>query len=262
MALITSSWILDVLFIIGTTVFTYYLKFRFHSRFYWKNRNVPYFEPKFIVGNTSGLNVSRSLDEIVNEFYEKSKEHKLLGIWSFVQPLLIVKDPALIKNVLVRDFQYFHDRGFPANEENDPLNAHLVFQSGAKWRNLRVKLSPTFTSGKMKMMYPTVAECGKELQSHLKQYAKKGEEVEINDILARFSTDVIGSVAFGIETNSLRNPDSEFRRYGKRIFKPSGLTIFIALFLFLFPKLGDWFPVSKKITLEIFCIMQLWLPVF
>lgn len=244
MALITSSWILDFLFIIGSALFTYYLKFRFHSRFYWKNRNVPYLEPSFLTGNMPSL--STNLNLFANEMYAKSKEHKLFGVWSFVQPGLLVQDPELIKKVLIKDFQYFHDRNVHVNEEHDPLNGHLVFLEGTKWRNLRAKLSPTFTSGKMKIMFPTMADCGKELQICLKEYAEKNEIVDIRDVLARFTTDIIGSVAFGIETNSLKNPNSEFRRYGSRSFRPRDITVFVSMLLFLFPKLGDWLPVSKK----------------
>lgn len=97
--------------------------------------------------------------------------------------------------------------------------------AGTKWRNLRVKLTPTFTSGKMKMMFPTMVKCGEELQEFLKSSAEKEETVEVKDILARFTTDNISSCAFGIQTNSLKNPDAEFRKYGKRIFQPGLLFV-------------------------------------
>jgi len=116
------------------------------------------------------------------------------------------------------------------DEELEPLSGHLFLLPGKRWRNLRVKLSPTFTSGKMKMMFQTLVDCGIELGSILEKRASNEEIIEIKDILARYSTDVISSCAFGIQCNCLKNPDAEFRQWGRKIFTPSlrsSLTSFI-----------------------------------
>jgi hypothetical protein len=39
--------------------------------------------------------------------------------------------------------------------------------------------------------------------------------------LARYSTDIISSAAFGIQCNCLKNPDAEFRQWGRKFFAPS-----------------------------------------
>lgn len=52
----------------------------------------------------------------------------------------------------------------------------------------------------------------------LKEIAVENGDVEIKEILARFTTDVIGSCAFGLECNCIRNPEAEFRKMGKRAF--------------------------------------------
>ena len=109
--------------------------------------------------------------------------------------------------------------------------------AGKKWRNLRIKLTPTFTSGKMKMMFPIIVENGKQLQSYVKQSAENNETVEMKELLCRFTTDVISSCAFGIESNCLKNPDSEFRKWGKKIFQQDWRLILINMFMFMVPKL-------------------------
>lgn len=44
-------------------------------------------------------------------------------------------------------------------------------------------------------------------------------EIKVSEWLARFTTDIIGSCAFGVEFSSLKNPQSEFRRMGRKIFE-------------------------------------------
>lgn len=70
----------------------------------------------------------------------------------------------------------------------------------------------------MKMMFPLVKKCGDKL-SDILENASNDKEFDVKDVCARFTTDVIGSCAFGLEINSLDNPDSEFRKMGKRVFQ-------------------------------------------
>jgi hypothetical protein len=43
------------------------------------------------------------------------------GLFKFSKPLLMVRDPDLIKNVLVRDFTSFHDNDIKINMDTDPM---------------------------------------------------------------------------------------------------------------------------------------------
>lgn len=106
---------------------------------------------------------------------------------------------------------------------------------GLAWKNLRTKLSPAFTSGKMKAMFPIVVDIGKELAEVLKEPASLGEVVEVKDYVARYTTDVIASCAFGIEANSLRNPDAIFRKMGRKIFAPEWGTMIKNTLSFILP---------------------------
>jgi len=199
-------------------VYVYFKK----SFTYWKKRNVPYVEPIFPFGNfADAFFLRKTLGQVHQNSYWKLDGERYGGIYSFTEPRFLVRDPDIIKNIMVKDFPSFHDHGLFTDEEIEPLSGNLFLIGGSKWKNLRVKLSPTFTSGKMKMMFQTFADCGHELGSILEKSARKEEIIEIKDIMARYSTDIISSCAFGIQCNCLKNPDAEFRQWGRTFFAPS-----------------------------------------
>lgn len=103
----------------------------------------------------------------------------------FHRPYLVVNDADSIREVLTKKFVNFHDRGIYCNEEVDPLTGHLFSLPGKKWRNLRVKLTPTFTSGKMKQMFPVLKEIGDGFTKFLNDKAQSREIIDVKDIFAR-----------------------------------------------------------------------------
>lgn len=90
--------------------------------------------------------------------------------------------------------------------------------NGDKWKKLRVKLSPVFTSGKLKAMFSTLVTAGEPLQKYLNRIATDNKTVEVRELAARYTTDIIASVAFGIDVNTIDNPDAAFRRFGRKVF--------------------------------------------
>lgn len=100
---------------------------------------------------------------------------------------------------------------------------------------MRAKLTPTFTSGKMKMMFETVCSICDEMIAYVHENAKS-DQTEMKDILARFTTDVIGNVAFGLDMNSMKYPDSMFRKMGRKVFDTPPLQTLKVVFLTTFRK--------------------------
>ncbi|CAL7950311.1 unnamed protein product [Xylocopa violacea] len=127
----------------------------------------------------------------------------------------------MIKDVLIRDFSVFVNRGFRTFPEIEPLSQHLFLLEAERWRPLRAKLSPIFTSGKLKEMFPLIVQSAESLDKYLDQVAESGQSVECRDLAAKFTTDIIGSCAFGINMNALSDEESEFRRMGRQIFEKS-----------------------------------------
>lgn len=108
---------------------------------------------------------------------------------------------------------------------------------GQKWKTLRNKITPTFTSGKMKMMFQTLEAVGRELESCLDSLCDSERAVDVKDLFSRFTTDIIGSCVFGIECNSLKNPDAEFRNYGDKFIKSTLSNTAVTVAGFIMPSL-------------------------
>ncbi|NP_001352492.1 cytochrome P450 6a14-like [Aethina tumida] len=213
-----------------------------HQFSYWDKRGVNYFTPSIPFGNlTSPFKKSTSIGEYIRNLYVKARKNnwKHYGVYFFTNPVYMAIHLDVIKLILSKDFQYFVDRGFFYNEKIDPLGAHLFAIGGTKWKNLRRKLTPTFTSGKMKQMFGIVAKCGLILDKVMEQELETNQPVNIKEVLARFTTDVIGTCAFGLECNSFENKDSPFRYYGKKMLNLGTKLQRIALSIAMsFPKLG------------------------
>ncbi|KAG4076825.1 hypothetical protein HA402_004427 [Bradysia odoriphaga] len=188
---------------------------------YWERRGIPQLKPTIPYGNIKEIGRSTQISLLIRDFYNQTKDkYPYFGVYFFQRPVLIVNDSNVIKNVLIKDFKHFQDRGIFYNERDDKLSAHLFSLNFDKWKILRNKISPTFSSGKMKFMFPTMLDVGQSLQQYMSVQTIDGQCVlEMKDILARYTTDVIGKCAFGIECNSLTNPDAEFWRMGKRTFE-------------------------------------------
>lgn len=154
--------------------------------------------------------------EVYDEFKGKVK---LAGTYIYTRPIAVILDLDLVKTVLIKDFSLFSDRMENSNP-NDILSQHLFSADTKIWKGLRTKLTPTFTSGKMKFMFPTLVEVSKKYLTALDEELKRNPEsaIEMYDWNARFTTDVIGTCVFGIECNSLKDPRVEFRQVGFKIF--------------------------------------------
>ncbi|XP_018571884.1 cytochrome P450 6a9-like [Anoplophora glabripennis] len=207
------------LILLATLAVLIYVYFkRAHS--FWRRMGVPQLNPTFPFGDVASVVLRRqNMAEKVKEVYDRMKGQKCVGMYFFSRPTFLPLDPVLIKDIQSTDFEHFYDRGIYYDEENDPISAHLFSIAGPKWKRLRAKMTPAFSPGKLKYMFDTIAQCGHQMIDLLKQLTSEERgAVEIKEILARYTTDVIGCCAFGLECNCMRNPQAEFRMMGKRAF--------------------------------------------
>lgn len=186
---------------------------------FFERHGIPGLPVSMPAGNLQGVGSKMHFCELMQKYYMENKHRGLfLGLYFFLMRVVLVTDLDLVRNILIKDAHLFKGRSIYYNEADDPLSAHLFALSGSKWKQLRVKLTPTFTSGKMKYMLGTVLAVSDKLSNRFAQ-ATAQPRIEIKDIWARYSTDVIGSCAFGIECNTLHAENTHFREIGRMFFE-------------------------------------------
>lgn len=133
------------------------------------------------------------------------------------QPLYLVRDLELLRQIAIKDFDNFEDHTAFIESSSDTLFGKSLFlMSEQKWRDMRTTLSPAFTGSKMRHMFELVVECADDLAKYLVAEAKQRKKIrwEMKDLFSRYTSDVIASCAFGLKVDSLKNPTNEFFTIG------------------------------------------------
>lgn len=236
--------------LLATVLTTAYLYVGYIFSF-WKRRGIPFAKPSFPFGNFAPtFKRKRAFGHNLHDLYNSTNE-RVLGIYATLRPSLLIRDPKIIRDILIKDFQSFWHRGFHYDDSIDPLAGNMFSQSGEKWKINRTNLSPTFTSGKLKAMFNTIVESGSSLEKYISEYAASGQEIEVREIFAQFTTNVIASVAFGIEIDCLKEPENVFRKFGGRFFEPNLRNAFRFNMSFMSPFLTKLFGIrftDKDVT--------------
>nr|CAD7256497.1 unnamed protein product [Timema shepardi] len=210
---------------------------------YWRRRNIPHIPAPFsIFGNVGDMLFMKKTPALVaRDNYNKLEGEPYGGFFIGPTPVMLIRDPEVIKQVLVKNFTSFMDRHLDIDEKVNPVEENLFFMKGEKWRWLRSKLTPTFSSGKLKMMFHVLTECASEMNTYVESIASKQEYIEMRELFAQYNTEIVGSCAFGIKFNTINNPKSEFRAIGRTIFNQSFFQMMKGITITIFPVLAKCF---------------------
>jgi cytochrome P450 family 6 len=187
---------------------------------YWSRLGIKQVNGKFLVGSAWSLIVLKvSLGEFFQNIYNNHKDDKCVGVYISYKPVLVITDPLLVQRILIKDFANFSNRPPSVDEVRDPISANLFTVREKKWRKLREKLSPAFSPRRVKAMFPIIRRCAKVLENYLTRNLNEGVNVfEFRELSARYNTNVISSVAFGIENDCINEPDNIFRKMCGKCF--------------------------------------------
>ncbi|EEB16290.1 cytochrome P450, putative [Pediculus humanus corporis] len=243
------DWI-QVLMLATTFIYLLY-KLTTKNYNYWLKKGLKQTNPYPIVGD-NGPMIFKTEDPLTNikNLYDRFKE-KMSGMYIFMQPSLFIRDPEILKLVMIKDAEYFINR-FNWIKNTDPLlSKSLNLLQDEEWKTLRSVMTTVFTGAKMKDMFKFMDKCARQSVQHLEKQIRnrsgKGKpegndsnvlELELKEFFSRYGTDVIASTAFGLELNSFEDPNNQFFNIGtviRKIF--TSFPIFKMIFMLNFPKL-------------------------
>ncbi|KAJ8728420.1 hypothetical protein PYW08_016805 [Mythimna loreyi] len=236
------NMILEISLFLLTTLVGYIIYSYKQMNEFFQRRGVKHFPGLPFFGNMYDTTFLKKhfLDEI-QAIHDAFPDEKYVGFMEFTMPVLLIRDPDLIKSIIVKDFDHFTDHREFFTEESDPLFAgSLLLMKGERWREMRTTLSPAFTGSKMKMMLPLIVENTVNIIQYL--HDRQSENIEVDDLMRRYTNDVIASAGFGLKINSLVDRDNEFFKIGHTVFdfnlKQRALFILSTIFPKLTKKLG------------------------
>lgn len=221
-----------------------YLSYKYSTRKfdYWKNRNVFFHKPIPFLGNLLDI-MKEPLGHSLLRLSKAAGNRDFFGIFIFDRPILVIKSRQLVRAILQKDSANFIDRTIASNPNDPVLSNALFFQKNPAWKHHRSKLSPIFTSGKLKLMFHLMVKEGEAMAEYIRQRVNI-PDIESKEICSRFSTNVLTRCAFAVDANSFTDENAIFRNLGRKMFEFRISTALRQMGVFFAPGLCELLKVS------------------
>lgn len=193
---------------------------------FFKDRGVMCIKPIPLFGSMWDVTFyKRNFMEIIQESYDKFSESCFFGLFEYTTPVYIIRNPELIKQIAIKDFDHFTNHRITLDSEVEPILGRVMFFSkDQKWKDMRSTISPAFTGSKMRKMFPLIDFCAKQSCDFLMRNSNK--ELELKELFGRIGNDVMATCAFGLSVDSLDHPNNEFYLRAKEASNFTGFSSF------------------------------------
>ncbi|KOB76727.1 Cytochrome P450 6B46 [Operophtera brumata] len=188
--------------IVSIACFVYYFCTRTLN--FWRDNNVAGPKPVPFFGNLLESALRRKhIGVIYKEIYDAYPKEKVIGIYRMTSPTLIIRDLDIVKNILIKDFDAFPERGIAFSKER--LGDNLFHCDSDTWRVLRKKFTPVFTSGKLKNVFQVINERGDQFIDYLENVTSKKHEQELHQHFQKYTMSTIIAASFGLNFDLFNN---------------------------------------------------------
>ena len=189
---------------------------------FWKDKGIANLPYRFPMGHAGFDFFKTSFHDTSAWLYEKTKkEGGCIGILDWLGPALSVTDPEMIKTVLVKDFESFAERQPSSFNTNQGIFAKMMTNlTGQDWKDVRNISTPTFSTGKIRSMTSILEEQSNILADQMFKESRTEGEINMKTVISRYTMDTVASVAFGLNADSIRNPESPITKKAKGLTRP------------------------------------------
>ncbi|KAL3185607.1 hypothetical protein MRX96_028875 [Rhipicephalus microplus] len=180
----------------------------------FRRHGIPGPEPEFFWGNYMQLKEDRIqvMERWIAEY------GKVFGYYSGEVPFIVVSEPDMVKECLVKEFPTFHDRP-PFVLCVEPFSSCMLQLTGSEWKRVRSVLNPTFSSVKMRQMAPIVHTCVDTMMEVLDERCGSQQTVDMLKVAQGYSLDVITKCAFAWQVDCQKNPNDPQLLGVRKIFE-------------------------------------------
>lgn len=200
----------------------YSLYYYFSRNFnYWKKKNVPGPKPTPFYGNLKQTALrKKNISVAFEEFYNAYPKEKYVGLYRMTTPCLLIRDLDIIKQIMIKDFDLFQDRGLEFSKSG--LGQNLFHADGDTWSALRTRFTPVYTSGNLKNMFPLISSRANVFINHLVNKCKDPTELEMHGLVQKYTVSTIFACAFGVDIDYFHSDlDDGLKAVDKMVLTPT-----------------------------------------
>ena len=202
---------------------------------------IPVMPPSLFLGSEPFLKHKINYIEFDRE--NRRKYGRVWASYDMCEPWVTVADPHLIKAITTKNFENFSAHWGVGTMESRFVTLDQAM--GQEWKDLRRGLTPTFTSGKIKGMLALIGSSVDNMVEHLEDVTQDNPVVDVKNIFQCMALDVIAKCAFGIDSNSFKNPNNDVFVHGKKLFEDFTLNSLLSSVMM------NLFQVHEKISMLI-----------
>ena len=186
---------------------------------------IPVMPPSLFLGSEPFL--KHKINYVEFDLENRRRYGRVWAGYEMCEPWVNVADPALIKAITVKSFEHFSAHWGVGTMESKFVTLDQAM--GQEWKDLRKGLTPTFTSGKIKGMLALIGSSVDNMVEHLEEVVTQDNPVvDVKNVFQCMALDVIAKCAFGIESNSFKNPDNDVFVHGKKLVEEFSVSSVLA----------------------------------